>query len=165
MAKGPESDSLEERWGHRFGQVGRGIQIISILVLAVILYMGVDLLIGFYTDKTVNSPEKTVDLYLDALERNSFGELYDLTAQSQLVDIYGREVTESELRDHFEITTNEHTLNFGDYEVITLEKDQDVRYFSVQIANSSSTAQGELLLKLIKEDGIWKVVYPFPIIR
>ena len=166
MAKEPESDSLEDRWGHRFGQVGRGIQIVSVLVLAVILYMGVDMLIGFYTDNTVNTPEKTVDLYLDALSRNSFAEVYTLTAQSQLVDIYGREVTQSELRDHFELTTNEHTLNLGDYEIVTLEKDQDLRYFSVLISSSSSsTTQGELLLKLIKEDGTWKVVYPFPIIR
>ena len=147
----------------RYAIIARAVGIILILVvLGVVGYQ----LYDYYKDRVGFTPTKAVQSYFSTLAQGNYEEVYRLTAKDRLTDIYGRPITEREFVTQLQRLTGDRQVPFAMVEVEKLCEVHNARYYSVTLHSSigGSTGQSHVIVEVRRQDGVWMVTYPFPIV-
>jgi hypothetical protein len=142
------------------------MRIIAALILVVVLYMGVDVLLEFYSDNVGFTPERAIETYFEAIFGGRADEAYRMTAPESLVDIYGRPVTEGEFREQVRRLTGGSATRFSRVRAHKVFERDGVRYYTVDVYShvGGTEARSRVYVQLTRVDRTWRVWYPFAII-
>lgn len=147
----------------RYSAIARIVGVVIILgVLGVVGYQ----LYDFYRDKVGFTPVRAIETYFVSLAQGNYEEVYRLTYKGDLVDIYGRPITEGEFIDQLRKVTGDRRLPFRLIETTQLLEKQGVRYYRVTLHSSvgGSPGKSELVVQIRREGATWVISYPFAII-
>lgn len=147
----------------RYAIIARVFGIILILVvLGTVVYQVYD----FYSNRTGLTPAKSVQTYFDTLAQGNYEEVYRLTAKDRLTDIYGRPITEREFVAQLQRLMGDEQAPFTSVEVEKLCDLRSARYYTVTLHSSigGTTGQSHVIVEVRRQDGVWVVTYPFPIV-
>jgi hypothetical protein len=148
---------------NRYAAIARILGIVLIIfVLGVVIYQVYD----FYTNRLGLTPTRAVETYFNTLAQGNYTEVYRLTAKDRLTDIYGRPVTEAEFVTQLQRLTGDRQVPFTKIEVLKLCDVRNARYYTVTLHSSigGATGQSHVIVEVRRQDGVWMVTYPFPIV-
>lgn len=141
-------------------------RIVGVLLILVVLGTVVYQVYDFYSNKVGLTPAKSVQTYFDALGQGNYEEVYRLTAKDRLMDIYGRPITEREFITQLQRLMGDEHAPFTSMEVEKLCDMRKARYYTVTLHSSigGTTGQSYVIVEVRRQDGVWVVTYPFPIV-
>ncbi|MFP3895746.1 MAG: NTF2-like N-terminal transpeptidase domain-containing protein [Anaerolineales bacterium] len=160
---------MAEKWEHfkeRWRYYSKRIMLVAFLLIAVLLGRGIYQAYHLYSDRVTVTPTKAVETYFTALATGDYEEVYGLTAQEDLTDIYGRDVTRGEFMDQLEEVTGGYPLPLEAVESEEIFKTNEARYYRVLLTFSvgGKARQSRLLVEVRREGDAWVVTYPFAIV-
>ncbi|MHB1295587.1 MAG: hypothetical protein ACYC4R_11395 [Anaerolineae bacterium] len=141
------------------------MRLAGVVILLFVLGVTVFQLYDFYVDKLGVTPTKTITAYFDALAQGNYDEVYRLTAQEDLTDIYGRPITQGEFKEQLRSLTGGSSLPFQSVEVTKLSDAEGSRFYLVKLHSDVGGTSGvsRLVVEVRRQDKIWVVTYPFAI--
>jgi hypothetical protein len=136
-----------------------------VIILALLGFVGYQLY-DFYEDKVGFTPSKAIETYFNALAQGNYEEVYRLTAQEHLTDIYGRPITKGEFISQLERVTGKRQLPFTRFEISQAYERGSSRYYIVLIHSNVGGAPGvsRVLVEVRRQGGGWVITYPFAIV-
>lgn len=143
-----------------------GIRLAGVLVIVALLAFVAYQVYDFYSDRIGFTPEKAIQAYFMALAEGDLEQVYSLTDQEYLTDIYGRPITKGEFIKQLERLVGEERLPFYSIESEKLLEKQGVRYYIVTLSSSVGGTPGKsrLILELRRNGKSWAIRYPFAIV-
>ena len=112
-----------------------------VIVLALLGYIGYQLY-DFYEDKVGLTSGKAIETYFNAIAQGDYDEVYRLTAQDYLTDIYGRPITKGEFIKQLEQLTDGRQLPFTRFEITKAFERGSARYYIVLIHSNVGGTPG-----------------------
>ncbi|MFH1085963.1 MAG: hypothetical protein V1772_09405 [Chloroflexota bacterium] len=140
-------------------------RLVGVLILLAVVGVVIYQLYVFYSDKVGYTADKAIATYFTALSQGNHEQVYQLTAQEELADIYGRPITKAEFFKQLRALTGEQRLAYTRIEARKLFEARGWRYYEVtlesQVGGSSGTSR--ILLEVRRVGGGWAIKYPFAI--
>ena len=151
--------------GEKFRRYMQIARLVGILILVAVLGVVIYQLYIFYSDKVGYTADKAIATYFTALSQGNYEQVYQLTAQEELTDIYGRPITKSEFFKQLRAVTGEQRLDYTRIEARKLLDTRGVRYYEVTLQSSvgGATGSSRVLLEVRRAGNGWIIKYPFAI--
>jgi len=141
-------------------------RLIGIFVIVGLVAFVVYQVYDFYDDKVGYTSSRAVEDYFNALAAGNNDEVYRLTSQDYLTDIYGRPVTRAEFSEQLDGITGGKRMPFTKIEAQKLTEAHNAHYYVVTLYSNVGGSMGSsrLVVEVVRQDKTWVVRYPFAIV-